>query len=319
MKKIFTLLSIAALTSATFAQEFNEIKVLKAQGLNETTVIASDNNATAQDYSLIQYKDGTTFENSLISCSGAGQTVQNTWSRFFDLKAEFGIDSEFTVKSVTVGGRAMSTNNTIEVAFSQFAGAYTFANITAGMGSGYASHAFPTAFELAEIQLEDPQEAIKVGNKLAVAISSELESDGTYLTGGVMVGNNKKGETKPSYLGWPGSQCVSGGTSTAPTNLTSYGSAYVFHVTGSTASLGTVELGSNKLAVYPNPATTEVNVQLKDTKVANVEVADVTGRVIPVKFSKEGKVDTSKLSAGVYFLRVKDDKGVTRIQKFIKK
>lgn len=87
------------------------------------------------------------------------------------------------------------------------------------------------------------------------------------------------------------------------------------------SSLGIGEIYSNtkKINVYPNPATTEVNIKLDGTKVADVTVADVTGRVIPVKFSKDGKVDTSKLSSGVYFLRVKDDKGVTRIQKIIKK
>ncbi|WP_314242284.1 T9SS type A sorting domain-containing protein [Empedobacter tilapiae] len=321
MKKIFTLLSIVALSSVTFAQNSNEIKSLKAQGLAEKTVISSNNNLASQDYTLIQYKDGNTFDNSLLSCSQQGQVITNAWSRLYDLKKDYGIDSDFEIKSVTVAGAGMGDdNNSAEVAFSQFAGAYTFANITAGMGSGYAAHNFTVdEFEVAELELLEPQETIKAGNKLAVAVITGVEVGTQYLEGGVMVGNNKNGQTHPTYLGWPGTGCVSGGTNTAPTNLSSYEVSYIFHVTGSTETMGTVELGSTKLAVYPNPATTEVNIKLEGSKVADVTVADVTGRVIPVKFSKDGKVDTSKLSTGVYFLRVKDDKGVTRIQKIIKK
>ncbi|WP_369021503.1 T9SS type A sorting domain-containing protein [Weeksella sp. HMSC059D05] len=53
-------------------------------------------------------------------------------------------------------------------------------------------------------------------------------------------------------------------------------------------------------------------------KIAKVEIADVSGRVIPVKVALDGKVNISNLSKGVYFVRVQDNNGVTRISKFVK-
>ncbi|MBO6213465.1 T9SS type A sorting domain-containing protein [Algoriella sp.] len=311
MKKIFTLLSIAALTSVSFGQQ-HQVSINNSS-VEISTVKASENKAT--EYVLKQYTSDVSAK-QMVACSNAAGVV-NHFSRLFDLSAA-GINEVFTVKSVSVMGTGQDPDGAVvELSFAEVTGAYTAANITAGLGDGYGSHTyvFGTS-EFPDIELLDPQ-TVAVGKKLAVAVSTTLSSaDGAY-TGGVFLGNNEDAQTSPSYLGWPGTGCVN----ETPQDILGLGykQSMIFHVTGTTESLGIVELGSNKLAVYPNPATTEVNVQLKDAKVANVEVADVTGRVIPVKFSKEGKVDTSKLSAGVYFLRVKDDKGVTRIQKFIKK
>lgn len=309
MKKIFTLLSIVALSSVTFAQK--QQASLQKSTFEVSSVKSSE--SKAGEYVLKQYTSDVP-RNNLVSCSNAAG-VENHFSRLFDLQAA-GINEEFTVKSVSVMGSG--GGDILELAFAEISGAYNAANITAGLGDGYGAHTYELeeGMQFPDIELLEPQ-TVAPGKKLAVAIVTTLVNSGQGISGGVFLGNNDAAQTGPSYIGWPGSGCVDD----EPTDISTLGftQSMIFHVTGTTETMGTVELGSSKLAVYPNPATTEVNIKLDGTKVADVTVADVTGRVIPVKFSKDGKVDTSKLSSGVYFLRVKDDKGVTRIQKIIKK
>lgn len=87
------------------------------------------------------------------------------------------------------------------------------------------------------------------------------------------------------------------------------------------SSLGTGEVFSNvkDMNVFPNPINTEFNVLLKNSKIAQIQLTDLTGKTINVNVSKEGKVNTASLPKGVYILTVKDDKGVTHTQKIIKK
>ncbi len=309
MKKIFTLLSIVALSSVTFAQK-QQVSLQKST-FEVSSVKSSE--SKAGEYVLKQYTSDVPRDN-LVSCSNAAG-VANHFSRLFDLQAA-GINEEFDVKSVSVMGSG--GGDILELAFAEVSGTYNAANITAGLGDGYGAYTYELAegMQFPEIELLEPQ-TVAPGKKLAVAIITTLVNSGQGISGGVFLGNNDAAQTGPSYIGWPGSDCVGD----EPTDISTLGftQSMIFHVTGTTETMGTVELGSSKLSVYPNPTTTEVNIKLDGTKVADVTVADVTGRVIPVKFSKDGKVDTSKLSSGVYFLRVKDDKGVTRIQKIIKK
>ncbi|WP_314058914.1 T9SS type A sorting domain-containing protein [Empedobacter brevis] len=325
MKKIFTLLSIVALSSVTFAQD-NKAKLDLTK--HEITTLSQQQNK-ADDHTFSQLSTQEITGNSAsVSCDNVQYPV--TLTRFYDLKNDYGITGDFTPVSVGVFGRAMD-NTVVETTIVNYNGTtygstipYSSVTETDNYGSkslaknevGWFDIEFIDAFSVAE------------GQKIGVA--------STYIMAGADNGwvqsflpwlTNQPGltETRPTYFGHPTSESACGviedNYADIRTNVTG-GSAYIYvvnNLTGTTETMGTVELGSSKLAVYPNPATTEVNIKLDGTKVADVTVADVTGRVIPVKFSKDGKVDTSKLSSGVYFLRVKDDKGVTRIQKIIKK
>ncbi|WP_298774091.1 T9SS type A sorting domain-containing protein, partial [uncultured Empedobacter sp.] len=157
-----------------------------------------------------------------------------------------------------------------------------------------------------DIELDDPY-TIPVGQKFLTSIVAYIGKFNTNPNGSFIPWVNNEGttETRPSWFGGEAGLCgidedgnyvnISSIPDFADTGV------YLLNVTGNAEGLGTVELGSTNLAVYPNPATTEVNVKLEGSKVADVTVADVTGRVIPVSFSKDGKVDTSRLAAGVYF------------------
>jgi len=82
-------------------------------------------------------------------------------------------------------------------------------------------------------------------------------------------------------------------------------------------------IGSNHLNIYPNPASTQINVRLTETttpqKNTSLTIIDITGKeVLKCELTQEQTVyNVSGLSQGVYFVRVADDRTV-QVQKFIK-
>lgn len=55
-------------------------------------------------------------------------------------------------------------------------------------------------------------------------------------------------------------------------------------------------------AVFPNPATDEVNVALAD-EIISAELVSMTGQLIPVTVAN-GKIDVSTLASGIYILQM---------------
>ena len=309
MKKLFTLLSVAAI-SVAFGQKATLQSVPVVEGL-PTVAAAPTAQRAAADYTLVQYNDGNTFSTSTPLCADA----VNHNSRFFNL-SDYGITTDFEVTAINFA--ASSTGITV---WGEVATVAAGTDITAEeilpesltVTEAYASTTVPSQ-NSAWVNMPFLETAvIPGGTSFGVAVGYEWITDGER----AWFGNNTLGETAPSYIGWPASECVE----EWPVAVSAVGFpvSWLLNVEGSTAELGTVELGSSKLAVYPNPATTEVNITLEGSKIAQVDVADVTGRVVSSQAVKSGKVNVANLSSGVYFLRVKDDKGVTRIQKFIKK
>ena len=321
MKKIFTLLSIAALTTS-FAQvqKINSVEKLETKVNN----VELTNKVDETTYSQLS-SDDLSPEISVLSCQDLQAPVQI--SRGYDMKADYGINVPFTVTKINVAGKPYK-DGVVEGMIVKYNGEWSDYMLLSNseMTDAYGALVFTSAEDAAwyDIELDDPYK-IPVGQKFLTSIVAYIGKFTTNPNGSFIPWVNNEGttETRPSWFGGEAGLCgidengnyvnISSVPDFADTGV------YLLKVTGNAEGLGTVELGSTNLAVYPNPATTEVNVKLEGSKVADVTVADVTGRVIPVSFSKDGKVDTSRLAAGVYFLRVKDDKGVTRIQKIIKK
>ena len=309
MKKIFTLLSVAAF-SVAFGQTKSLEKVQVIDGLPAATATAPNNNLAETQHTLVQYTDNPSLDSTPLC-----QNSTNYNSRFFNL-ASYGITTDFTVTEVN-----FSTSSTGITMWAEVATVPAGTDITAAeienltVTDAYGSMTVPTQnndwINLPLIATT----VIPAGTDFGVGIGYEWVEGGPR----AWFGNNEDPQTAPSFIGWPGSDCVE----EWPVDLKDLGfnSSWLLNVVGTAEGvMGTVELGSDKLAVYPNPATTDVVVSLKDSNIAKVEIADVTGRVVGTpSASKEGKINVANLSKGVYFLRVQDDKGVTRIQKFIKK
>jgi len=75
-----------------------------------------------------------------------------------------------------------------------------------------------------------------------------------------------------------------------------------------------------KFTVYPNPAKNELQVTSYELQVTSVEIFDVYGRNVGANLRvcpNENKINISALSAGIYFIRIIDESGVT-VQRFVK-
>jgi hypothetical protein len=71
-----------------------------------------------------------------------------------------------------------------------------------------------------------------------------------------------------------------------------------------------------KFRVYPNPAKNELRITNYELRITNVEIFDVFGRKQKAESRKEkGErevvVNVSHLAAGVYFLRIYSETGIT--------
>jgi hypothetical protein len=78
---------------------------------------------------------------------------------------------------------------------------------------------------------------------------------------------------------------------------------------------------SDNVQVYPNPATTEINVSLISPSEIDIRVFDLSGKLLVYEANKivenTYSVDVSLLTSGIYFLRINSENGeVTK--KFIK-
>ena len=81
-------------------------------------------------------------------------------------------------------------------------------------------------------------------------------------------------------------------------------------------------LSEKLVELYPNPAQSEINIEMADRLPINsVELIDQMGRIIKVKASETGnggqKIQIKELSHGIYILKINTDGGVIR-KRFVK-
>ena len=246
------------------------------------------------------------------------------------MQADYGINTPFTVTKINVAAQAFA-GSTAEAYIVKYNGEWSdYMDVADSEADEDAYGAItiatdPTTVEWFDVELFDPYE-VPAGQKFLASLVVPIGDFNVNPAGSFIPWTNVDGatETRPSWFGGEyGSDCTIDGTPNYmnPLSVPDFADngVYLTKITGYASDMGTVELGGNALKAYPNPATNEVNISLKDSKIADVTIADVTGRTIPARFTADGKVDISRLSAGVYFLRVKDNKDVTRIQKIIKK
>jgi hypothetical protein len=64
--------------------------------------------------------------------------------------------------------------------------------------------------------------------------------------------------------------------------------------------------------MYPNPATSTINVSSKSEPISLIEITDINGRIVSTRsFSGASTVEmnVSELNAGVYFVEVTSENG----------
>jgi hypothetical protein len=81
---------------------------------------------------------------------------------------------------------------------------------------------------------------------------------------------------------------------------------------------GIVELSqAAQLKIYPNPVKNELRIESGELTIENVEIADLQGKTVSTFNNAGNKINVSHLSAGIYLLKIKTDKGVVT-GKFVK-
>ena len=76
------------------------------------------------------------------------------------------------------------------------------------------------------------------------------------------------------------------------------------------------------LSIFPNPATDVLNVSFDATSATNLELVDITGKVVVSELAQAGSVTTSfstaKLNSGIYFVNIKNQSGSTTQKVLVK-
>jgi hypothetical protein len=90
------------------------------------------------------------------------------------------------------------------------------------------------------------------------------------------------------------------------------------------ALLETNDFENNKLQLYPNPVTRELNIQLEDTTTNyKVTIYNVLGVLVyessNQKSNASNSINISELNSGIYFVKITDDKNKIYQKRLIKK
>lgn len=112
--------------------------------------------------------------------------------------------------------------------------------------------------------------------------------------------------------------------------ITEDGSSITLIITnqlGDTAIYGNELLSSenfndNSFAIYPNPATTILNIENNDVIITNISIYDISGRLVYSDKSINSKVSTiniQNLNEGIYFINIMDEQDSVLTKRFIKK
>src|SRR5690554_1963 len=88
-------------------------------------------------------------------------------------------------------------------------------------------------------------------------------------------------------------------------------------------ALGTADFwNETDITLYPNPTADGLVLATSDeVAISEVRIFDINGRLLEVlefQIDKEVSIDVSHLAGGIYFLRIKDDIGISMMKKFIK-
>jgi hypothetical protein len=83
--------------------------------------------------------------------------------------------------------------------------------------------------------------------------------------------------------------------------------------------LGITNSSNTKGMVYPNPATDIVSIVSNDNAmISNVQIIDVTGRLVLEQTEYETSININSLKSGIYMISYQED-SVSKTAKFIKK
>jgi hypothetical protein len=73
----------------------------------------------------------------------------------------------------------------------------------------------------------------------------------------------------------------------------------------------------SKLNVYPNPASSELNIEMNNEKVIDLKITSIDGHISLQSSLTQNKINISELNSGIYFIEIMTDVNIYRA-KFLK-
>ncbi len=261
--------------------------------------------ATAQDAEIILSQNtDETFIPGGVSCGGS----DNWWLREYDLTGE-GITTDVMLTGLEFGVEAADFDQELEFYAFDYVGFPTGFDITnppAAVASGFITVGPGDVGTKIRATFDTPAQVAATATIVVAVV--QPGASGNFLFLAVTAA-----DTKESYLASEG--CAI----TEPQTVTAIGFPGAKHLINLVVddALTVGESLADKVSVYPNPATTVLNINLpSNVEVKSSSLTDMLGRTTGVVYSN-GEMNIAGLSQGVYFLKLDTNFG-TYTQKIVK-
>ncbi|NGX83735.1 T9SS type A sorting domain-containing protein [Aequorivita sp. KMM 9714] len=245
-----------------------------------------------------------------IACATATSFRDNSMYRDFDLVGDHNIINGLSVEAVEIAiGPVISPNGfpmTVNIysTTDEFPPVPNGTYITQGTGEVTITEADAESFVTIPVV-----GVIPAGERLIVEV---VITDDLTDTNFMRFGCNNAGEISPSYI----EAEVCGATEPTPFSDLGLTQGLVWNVIGDDA-LGTIENLLSQVSIYPNPASSIINLKTpSDVEVESIVLFDTLGKRVNVNFNN-GVINVSSIASGVYLLKVETSAG-TITQKIVK-
>lgn len=81
--------------------------------------------------------------------------------------------------------------------------------------------------------------------------------------------------------------------------------------------LGNTDFDSEQIAIYPNPASTSLHLNLKSLRVSKIDIVNTVGQKVKVINNDFESINIADLSSGIYVLKISTEFGIIH-RKFLK-
>lgn len=246
-----------------------------------------------------------------VACwnSGNGEYRDNAFARTYDLAGDFAIAGDFEIQAVEWGQGSADDGKVIDVNI------YTvdFEDLSVAVFNLIASESFTLSSADDDSLVTYPITAmIPAGSIVAVEVFAPDEGTVTFQR--LFPGFNTSGQTQTAWLksdgtGTGGANTGCGIPWTDSNTVVADPQEYVLNLVGEEAVLGIGDNLAELVNIYPNPATTQLNVEVPTgVDILDVRLFDVLGKDTGVRLVN-GSLDVSNLSRGVYVLSVNTSRG----------
>lgn len=86
---------------------------------------------------------------------------------------------------------------------------------------------------------------------------------------------------------------------------------------GITSSIDALENPNIPFSIFPNPTNQYLNIEIENVEISQIDIIDLSGKSVQIISQHTSTVDVSNLNHGIYFIKIKTDKGILN-NRFVK-